>query len=246
MVGHCDWMGLAVRLARYALDQGETPVACVFVYEPMGEVIAYGTNDTNGSLTGIAHAEFMAINHLQSAVGTGAEMLRLARSITVYVTVEPCIMCASALRQLGIGKVVFGCANERFGGNGTVLHCNKDASAGLNGTYRSVPGIMRREAIMLLRYFYVRSNERSPKPRNKSERHLDKTSFPLLNWGRYLEESEFVEEFGEEQTNHYANHTDVAEKINWSLVDEGCDDIINELERRCSRFVEHRNKRVKQ
>ncbi|CAI6740358.1 ANL_collapsed_G0029610.mRNA.1.CDS.1 [Saccharomyces cerevisiae] len=88
-------------------------------------------------------------------------------------------MCASALKQLGIGKVVFGCGNERFGGNGIVLSVNHDtctlvpknnSAAG----YESIPGILRKEAIMLLRYFYVRQNERAPKPRSKSDRVLDK------------------------------------------------------------------------
>jgi tRNA(Arg) A34 adenosine deaminase TadA len=44
---------------------------------------------------------------------------------TLYVTVEPCIMCASALRQMGIKRVFYGCANERFGGCGSVLGVNK-------------------------------------------------------------------------------------------------------------------------
>jgi len=45
---------------------------------------------------------------------------------TLYVTVEPCIMCASALRQMGIKEVYYGCANDRFGGNGSVLGVNKE------------------------------------------------------------------------------------------------------------------------
>jgi tRNA-specific adenosine deaminase 2 len=46
------------------------------------------------------------------------------KTTDLYVTVEPCIMCASALRQLGIRNVYFGCANHRFGGCGSVLHVN--------------------------------------------------------------------------------------------------------------------------
>jgi tRNA-specific adenosine deaminase 2 len=46
------------------------------------------------------------------------------RDVTLYVTVEPCLMCASALRQLGIKKVFYGCANDRFGGCGSVLSVN--------------------------------------------------------------------------------------------------------------------------
>lgn len=241
---HWERMELAVRLARYALDHGETPVACVFFYEPLGEVIAYGMNDTNRSLTGIAHAEFMAMDQLRCILGGSAELARVAQGITVYVTVEPCIMCASALRQLGIKKVVFGCANERFGGNGTVLRCNKDHST-TGEPYESIPGIMRREAIMLLRYFYVRSNEKAPRPKNKTERRLDRENFPALEWSRYLDESSFIQEFSDRNKEHYITRTDVNGEVNWSLIDEPCEGIIDELDKRCNYFVEHTNKKIK-
>ena len=169
---HVEHMRTAVRLARYALDHDETPVACIFVHTPSGQLMAYGMNDTNKSLTGIAHAEFMGIDQIKAMLGSRG-VVDVFKDTTLYVTVEPCIMCASALKQLGIGKVVFGCGNERFGGNGTVLSVNHDTCtlAPKNNTatgYESVPGVLRREAIMLLRYFYVRQNEKAPKPRSKS------------------------------------------------------------------------------
>ena len=64
------------------------------------------------------HAELEAIDHL---LPTHPAPLS---SITLYVTVEPCVMCASALRQIGIGKVVYGCGNDRFGGCGSVIDVN--------------------------------------------------------------------------------------------------------------------------
>jgi tRNA(Arg) A34 adenosine deaminase TadA len=75
-------------------------------------------------LQGTRHAEFEAIDYilsLRSPNQSLADYMQVFKEITVYVTVEPCIMCASMLRQLQIKKVHFGCGNDKFGGNGTVL-----------------------------------------------------------------------------------------------------------------------------
>lgn len=108
--------------------------------------------------------------------------------LVVYVTVEPCLMCSSALRQVGIKKVYFGCSNERFGGCGGVVSihnelctlCVFDECVGeryTNGlvclycfsiwfsprllfsdTFVALGGYLREEAIMLLRRFYITEN----------------------------------------------------------------------------------------
>jgi tRNA(Arg) A34 adenosine deaminase TadA len=64
------------------------------------------------------HAELEAIDHLLPNHPAPLS------SITLYVTVEPCVMCASALRQIGIGRVIYGCGNDRFGGCGSVIDVN--------------------------------------------------------------------------------------------------------------------------
>lgn len=101
------------------------PVGCVFVKD--GQAIACARNRTNEwrnvsasclfELTPKAtlHAELEAIDHLLPSNPPPLS------TITLYVTVEPCVMCASALRQVGIGRVVYGCGNDRFGGCGSVL-----------------------------------------------------------------------------------------------------------------------------
>ena len=82
----------------------------------------------NGDLQASRHAELEAIDAiLADPTLTPPETRRdpyLLKDTTLYVTVEPCIMCASALRQMGIKAVYFGCANERFGGCGSVLGVN--------------------------------------------------------------------------------------------------------------------------
>ncbi|SMN20809.1 similar to Saccharomyces cerevisiae YJL035C TAD2 Subunit of tRNA-specific adenosine-34 deaminase [Maudiozyma saulgeensis] len=233
---HLTHMRQAVKLAKYALDHNETPVACIFVYEPTDEIIAYGMNDTNKSHTGIAHAEFMGIDQIQEKFGA-ENLVEIFKDTVLYVTVEPCIMCASALKQLGIKRVYFGCGNERFGGNGTVLTINKDHSTislNENKTYDAIPGIYRKEAIMLLRYFYVRENDHAPKPKVKKERILDKETFPPIIWSSYIDRSLFGQEFGLENLVHFDENTDLAgisnHGIDWKLIDDSCDDIVDTLE----------------
>lgn len=102
----------ALIMAEEALDAGEVPVGCVFVTN--GKAIARARNRTNEWRNATLHAELEAIDHL-------LPRHRELADITLYVTVEPCVMCASALRQAGIGRVVYGCGNDRFGGCGSVL-----------------------------------------------------------------------------------------------------------------------------
>jgi tRNA-specific adenosine deaminase 2 len=161
---HLRFMREALHMAEKALALGETPVGCVIVHE--GEIVGSGMNDTNKSLNGSRHAEFLAITEVLSS--HPPSILQLA---DLYVTVEPCIMCASALRQYGIRNVFFGCGNERFGGTGTVLSIHSDTM--LHRPYPSYGGLYRKEAINILRRFYIQENEKAPQPRPKRQRELN-------------------------------------------------------------------------
>ena len=163
---HQFFMQKALDVAEQALREGETPVACVLVHH--GEVVATGMNDTNRSLNGTRHAEFLAIS-----VFLKSYTLDDFRDTDLYVTVEPCIMCASALRQYGIRSVYYGCGNERFGGNGSVLAIQSDPNIDVG--YPSYGGLYRAEAIMLLRRFYIQENDNAPNPRPKKDRELNLT-----------------------------------------------------------------------
>ncbi|RMZ92538.1 hypothetical protein DV736_g201, partial [Chaetothyriales sp. CBS 134916] len=160
---HQYFMQQAINVAEEALKGGETPVACVLVLG--GRVVARGMNDTNRSLNGTRHAEFLAIAEFLSQFAAAK-----LKETDLYVTVEPCIMCASALRQYGIRTVYYGCGNDRFGGNGSVLSIHSNKS--LDPPYKSYSGIYRKEAIMLLRRFYIQENENAPNPRAKGNREL--------------------------------------------------------------------------
>lgn len=163
---HQTFMQSALDVAEQALREGETPVACVLVHH--GEVVATGMNDTNRSLNGTRHAEFLAIS-----VFLKSYTLEDFRDADLYVTVEPCIMCASALRQYGIRAVYYGCGNDRFGGTGSVLAIHSDPNIDVG--YPSYGGLYRAEAIMLLRRFYIQENDNAPNPRPKKDRELNLT-----------------------------------------------------------------------
>lgn len=163
---HQTFMQSALDVAEQALREGETPVACVLVHH--GKVVATGMNDTNRSLNGTRHAEFLAIS-----VFLKTYTLDDFPETDLYVTVEPCIMCASALRQYGIRAVYYGCGNDRFGGTGSVLAIHSDPNIDVG--YPSYGGLYRAEAIMLLRRFYIQENDNAPNPRPKKDRELNLT-----------------------------------------------------------------------
>jgi tRNA-specific adenosine deaminase 2 len=160
---HKEYMLKALEMAEHALAIGETPVGCVFVYND--SIIGLGMNDTNRSFNGTQHAELVAISKVLETYPTG-----IFASADLYVTVEPCIMCASILRQYHIRRVYYGCGNERFGGNGSVLAIHSDPS--IDPPYTSHGGLYQKEVIMLLRRFYIQQNEKAPVPRPKNGREL--------------------------------------------------------------------------
>ena len=175
------WMRDALAMAQEALDANEVPVGGVFVRH--GQVIARGRNRTNELLNATRHAELEAIDHILSIMPPSAPDFAISphsgpegdnpfKDTTLYVTIEPCIMCGAALRQIGIGRVVFGAGNERFGGNGSVLGLHDDDAIVSSPGYESLGGYLRDEAIMMLRRFYVTENANAPKPQNKSRRVL--------------------------------------------------------------------------
>ncbi|KAK1319988.1 hypothetical protein QJS10_CPB04g00571 [Acorus calamus] len=101
---------------------------------------------------------------------TQSEVSEKFSNCDLYVTCEPCIMCAAALSFLGIRAVYYGCANDKFGGCGSILSLHesnsKQASSavGQGKNFKCTGGIMASEAISLLRSFYEQGNPNAPKP----------------------------------------------------------------------------------
>mmetsp|Transcript_28894 Transcript_28894/g.43670 ORF Transcript_28894/g.43670 Transcript_28894/m.43670 type:complete len:280 (-) Transcript_28894:742-1581(-) len=96
----------------------------------------------------------------------------------LYVTCEPCIMCAAALSMVGFSRVFFGCKNDRFGGCGSLLHLHKPEALP-SAKHHGFPiygGILEDEAISLLRSFYDRENFHAPDHKRKRKLPVDNVS----------------------------------------------------------------------
>lgn len=160
-------MSECFRLAEEALAAGEVPVGCVMVYE--GEVIARGRNRVNETKNACRHAEMDCVDQVLAwSLSHKICHSDVWKKLSVFVTVEPCIMCASALNALQVAKVVFGCPNERFGGVGSVL----DVLSGKDSRTAVVPGICAERAVHLLKTFYMGENPNAPVPKPKANRSL--------------------------------------------------------------------------
>ncbi|KZT12674.1 cytidine deaminase-like protein [Laetiporus sulphureus 93-53] len=179
---HLRWMREAMLMAEEALAASEVPVGCVFVRD--GKIIARARNRTNELHNATRHAELEAIDEiLANKELTPATREYPLSETTLYVTVEPCIMCASALRQMGIKEVFYGCDNDRFGGCGSVLGVNSQLPHPKHPSYKATSGYLREEAIMVLRRFYITENVNAPVPKSKANRIL-KTEIPSRSSSR--------------------------------------------------------------
>ncbi|XP_014706179.2 tRNA-specific adenosine deaminase 2 isoform X3 [Equus asinus] len=156
------WMEEAMQMAKEALENIEVPVGCLMVYN--NEVVGKGRNEVNQTKNATRHAEMVAIDQaLAWCRGRGRCPAEVFERAVLYVTVEPCVMCAAALRLMKIPLVVYGCQNERFGGCGSVLNI---ASADLPNTgrpFQCVPGYRAEEAVEMLKTFYKQENPNAPK-----------------------------------------------------------------------------------
>ncbi|NKB78193.1 MAG: tRNA-specific adenosine deaminase [Gammaproteobacteria bacterium] len=139
------FMRRALELASDARKMDEVPVGALVVND--GAVIGEGHNRVISDLDPSAHAEVVAIRDAASNVGN----FRLANSV-LYVTMEPCIMCAGAILQARIEKVVFAAWDIRFGAGGSRL--NLLESQFLNHQCKVHSGVLEKEAKVLLQSFF--------------------------------------------------------------------------------------------
>lgn len=139
------YMREAIRQAKKAALIGDVPIGCVIVYE--GKIIARGYNRRNKDKTTLAHAELIAIKKASKIIGDW----RL-EDCTMYVTLEPCQMCAGAIVQARIPKVVAGCMNPKAGCAGSIIdmfHVDK-----FNHKVEFSYGIMEDECRALMQDFF--------------------------------------------------------------------------------------------
>ena len=142
---HEKYMRLALRQAERAAAKQETPIGCVIVRD--GAVIARGYNRRNTEGNTLAHAELSAIRKACKVLGDW----RL-EGCTMYVTLEPCPMCAGALVQSRIDRVVIGAKNPKAGCAGSVL--NLLQQEGLNHRVELVTGVLEEECAKRMQEFF--------------------------------------------------------------------------------------------
>lgn len=140
-----SWMKHALALARRAELEGEVPVGAVLVKG--GEVLGEGWNRPIGSHDPTAHAEIMALRAGAQAVGN----YRLIDT-TLYVTLEPCVMCAGAIVHARVGRVVYGAADPKTGAAGSVV--DVFALPAVNHQVAVTGGVCAEECGLLLSAFF--------------------------------------------------------------------------------------------
>ena len=136
----------AIAEAREAEASGEVPVGAVLVYN--GEIIARGQNRVIRDQDPTAHAEIVALRHAARYV----ENYRLVPGCTVYVTLEPCAMCAGAIIHARVARLVYGAADPKAGACGSVLNVLNHPQ--LNHRVEVVSGVLAGECSELLTSFF--------------------------------------------------------------------------------------------
>lgn len=167
-------MRILTLVAQEILKDGkEMPIVTFLVFQD--KIISLKYNKTNENKNGIHHGEYLSFKDLPIGF-----LEKHKEDITLYVNVEPCIMCDGMIKLVGLNNVVFSCENERFGSSllpNLVKNTNKIAM---------IPFIYRKEAIVTLRQFYLQENKNAPKTRRKEGRTLDFETFPNIKWSSYF------------------------------------------------------------
>ena len=145
------YMRMALRMAEEAAEREEVPVGAVAVTAD-GRVVGRGHNQVEMLTDGTAHAEMIVLTQAASAVGDW----RL-NDVTLYVTKEPCPMCAGAMVNCRLGRLVYGCPDPRFGAAGGALNL-----LNIPGALHAVPvsaGVCSAESKALLQAFFRRRRQ---------------------------------------------------------------------------------------
>ncbi len=158
-----DYMRLALEEARRAAELDEVPIGAVVVYEPIDpatrrplaepRVIARACNLRETTRDPAGHAEFLAMKQASAEL----DAWRLT-GCTVYVTLEPCIMCAGLMHQARIDRCVFGAPDPKAGALGTLYRIHEDER--LNHSFEVVSGVLGDECADALRAFFARKRRK--------------------------------------------------------------------------------------
>ena len=142
---HETYMKEALKQAKKAAKLGEVPIGCVIVYE--GKIIGRGYNRRNTDKSSLAHAEITAIRRAGKVLGDW----RL-EGCTLYVTLEPCQMCAGAIVQARIPEVIIGSMNPKAGCAGSIYNMLQEPA--FNHQVRLLKGVLEEECSQVLKVFF--------------------------------------------------------------------------------------------
>lgn len=160
------YMKEALRQARKAYALGEVPIGCVIVHE--GRIIGRGYNRRNTDKNTLSHAEITAIRKASKKIGDW----RL-EDCTLYVTLEPCQMCAGAIVQARIPQVVMGCMNPKAGCAGSILNILEMPQ--FNHQVSVTRGVLEEECSRMLRDFFTELRLRN-KAEKEKRKQADQTA----------------------------------------------------------------------
>ena len=166
------YMKEAFKQCEKAIKESEIPVGCIFLHIPSKKILIESHNLTNKTRNASSHCEINCINYLEKNIPIEInnilyyDLKKLMNESALFVSCEPCIMCAYALSLINIKEVYFGCPNDKFGGNGSIVSIHKFNL----WTYKSEGGFLKDQAIQYLRQFYSVGNKKAPE--NKRQRKL--------------------------------------------------------------------------
>jgi len=143
---HLEFMARALRLAGCALQDHEVPIGAVLVGKS-GEILALERNQTISLSDPTAHAEILALRKAAEKV-----MNYRLLNTTLYVTIEPCIMCMGAIIHARVGRVVFGAFDPKWGACGSLYDFSKDPR--LNHQPEIISGVRESECRNLIQDFF--------------------------------------------------------------------------------------------
>ena len=157
------YMRMAIEEARRAEELGEVPIGAVVVYQPIDRgtrrplaeprVIARACNLRETTRDPAGHAEFLAMKEAARQL----DAWRLT-DCTVYVTLEPCVMCAGLMHQARVSRCVYGASDQKAGALGTLYAVHADER--LNHAFPVTPGVLAEECAQLLKDFFARRRKK--------------------------------------------------------------------------------------
>lgn len=139
------FMRQALSEAQISLEKEEIPIGCVIVKD--GEIIGRGHNAREELNQAIMHAEIMAINQANETVGNWRLL-----DTTLFVTIEPCVMCSGAIGLARIPSVIYGASNQKFGAGGSLYNILQDER--LNHRVEVSSGILAEDCADIMQTFF--------------------------------------------------------------------------------------------